>query len=63
MNFIFIDLFPDLHLNWERTKTIAAATSNTWGLFVLVSLKCFYQKSLFKSLNVMNMNHIFGRER
>jgi hypothetical protein len=29
--------FPDLHLNWERTKTIAAATSNTWGLFVLVS--------------------------
>ena len=29
---------PDLHLNWERTKTIAAASSNTWGLFVLVIL-------------------------
>jgi len=28
--------FSGLHLNFERLKTIAAATSNTWGLFVLV---------------------------
>ena len=27
---------PGLHLTWERTKAIAAAASNTWGLFVLV---------------------------
>ena len=26
----------DLHLTWDRTKAIAAAASNTWGLFVLV---------------------------
>jgi hypothetical protein len=29
-------LFADLHLTFDRIKTIAAATSNTWGLFVLV---------------------------
>lgn len=33
---IYIAMQPDLHLNWERTKAIAAAASNTWGLFVLV---------------------------
>jgi hypothetical protein len=33
---IYIALQPDLGLNWERTKAIAAAASNTWGLFVLV---------------------------
>ncbi len=33
---IYIALQPDLNLNWERTKAIAAAASNTWGLFVLV---------------------------
>ena len=27
---------PDLHLDWDRTKAIAASASNTWGLFVLV---------------------------
>ena len=27
---------PNLGLNWERTKAIAAAAGNTWGLFVLV---------------------------
>jgi len=33
---IYIALQPGLHLTWERTKAIAAAASNTWGLFVLV---------------------------
>ena len=33
---IYIALQPNLGLNWERTKAIAAAASNTWGLFVLV---------------------------
>ena len=33
---IYIAMKPDLHLDWERTKAIAAAASNTWGLFVLV---------------------------
>jgi len=33
---IYIALQPDLHLTWDRTKAIAAAASNTWGLFVLV---------------------------
>ena len=33
---IYIALQPDLKLDWERTKAIAAAASNTWGLFVLV---------------------------
>lgn len=34
--FIYIATKPDLHLDWERTKAIAASASNTWGLFVLV---------------------------
>ena len=34
--FIYIFMKPDLHLDWERTKAIAASASNTWGLFVLV---------------------------
>lgn len=34
--FIYIAMKPDLNLNWERTKAIAASASNTWGLFVLV---------------------------
>ena len=33
---IYIALQPNLHLNMERLKAIAAAASNTWGLFVLV---------------------------
>ncbi len=34
---IYIALQPNqMGLNWERTKAIAAAASNTWGLFVLV---------------------------
>ena len=33
---VYIALQPDLHLTWDRTKAIAAAASNTWGLFVLV---------------------------
>jgi len=33
---IYIATQPGLHLTWERTKAIAAAASNTWGLFVLV---------------------------
>ncbi len=32
----YIALQPKLHLNWEKVKAIAAAASNTWGLFVLV---------------------------
>ena len=27
---------PDLHLTWGKTKAIAAAASNTWGLTLLV---------------------------
>jgi len=27
---------PDIRLNWEQVKAIAASASNTWGLFVLV---------------------------
>ena len=34
--FIYIAMKPDLHLDWDRTKAIAASASNTWGLFVLV---------------------------
>ena len=33
---IYIAMKPDLHLDWDRTKAIAASASNTWGLFVLV---------------------------
>lgn len=33
---VYIATKPDLHLNWDRIKAIAAAASNTWGLFVLV---------------------------
>jgi hypothetical protein len=33
---VYIAMKPDLHLDWERTKAIAASASNTWGLFVLV---------------------------
>ncbi len=33
---VYIAVKPELHLNWERTKAIAASASNTWGLFVLV---------------------------
>ena len=33
---IYIALQPNLHLDRERIKAIAAAASNTWGLFVLV---------------------------
>jgi len=33
---IYISLVPGLHLNWGRTKAIAAAASNTWGLTLLV---------------------------
>ena len=33
---VYISLQPDLRLDWERTKAIAAAAGNTWGLFVLV---------------------------
>jgi len=32
----YIALQPNLHLNWDSTKAIAAAASNTWGLFILV---------------------------
>ena len=35
---IYVAVQPSLHLNWDRTKAIAAAASNTWGLFVLVLL-------------------------
>ncbi len=52
--------FPDLHLNWERTKTIAAATSNTWGLFVLVS--CENRNRLkFKSKTLFLDHYLFER--
>jgi len=33
---IYIALQPGLHLTWGRTKAIAAAASNTWGLCLLV---------------------------
>jgi len=33
---IYISLVPGLHLDWQRTKAIAAAASNTWGLTLLV---------------------------
>ena len=33
---VYIAMQPELHLNWERVKAIAASASNTWGLFVLV---------------------------
>jgi len=33
---IYISLVPGLHLDWGRTKAIAAAASNTWGLTLLV---------------------------
>jgi len=33
---IYIAMKPELHLDWDRTKAIAASASNTWGLFVLV---------------------------
>jgi len=33
---IYIALQPDLHLDWPKLKAIAAAASNTWGLFLLV---------------------------
>lgn len=33
---IYIALQPNLHLNFDRIKAIAAGASNTWGLFVLV---------------------------
>ncbi len=33
---VYIALQPGLHLDWEKIKAIAAAASNTWGLFVLV---------------------------
>ena len=35
---IYVAVQPSLHLTWDRTKAIAAAASNTWGLFVLVLL-------------------------
>lgn len=34
--FIYIAMQPGLHLTWDKLKAIAAAASNTWGLFVLV---------------------------
>jgi len=33
---IYIAFQPGLHLTWGRTKAIAAAASNTWGLCLLV---------------------------
>jgi len=33
---IYISLVPGLHLDWQKTKAIAAAASNTWGLTLLV---------------------------
>merc|ERR1719228_144128 len=33
---IYIASQPGLHLDWQRTKAIAAAASNTWGLTLLV---------------------------
>ena len=33
---IYIALQPGLHLDWNKLKAIAAAASNTWGLFLLV---------------------------
>lgn len=33
---IYIALQPDIHLDWDRTKAIAASASNTWGLFLVV---------------------------
>ena len=33
---IYIALQPGLHLTWGKTKAIAAAASNTWGLTLLV---------------------------
>lgn len=33
---VYIALQPGLHLDWQRTKAIAAAASNTWGLTLLV---------------------------
>jgi len=33
---VYIALQPGLHLTWGRTKAIAAAASNTWGLCLLV---------------------------
>lgn len=33
---IYISLQPGLHLDWQKLKAIAAAASNTWGLFLLV---------------------------
>ena len=35
---VYVATQPSLHLTWDRTKAIAAAASNTWGLFVLVLL-------------------------
>ena len=35
---IYVAVQPSLNLTWDRTKAIAAAASNTWGLFVLVLL-------------------------
>jgi len=32
----YIALQPDLHLNFDSVKAIAASASNTWGLFILV---------------------------
>ena len=33
---IYNSLQPGLHLDWQKLKAIAAAASNTWGLFLLV---------------------------
>ena len=33
---VYIALQPGLHLTWGKTKAIAAAASNTWGLTLLV---------------------------
>ena len=33
---VYIALQPELHLDWPKLKAIAAAASNTWGLFLLV---------------------------
>ena len=33
---VYISLQPGLHLDWQKLKAIAAAASNTWGLFLLV---------------------------
>ena len=43
---IYIAMKPELHLDWDRTKAIAASASNTWGLFVLVNnLQSFFFQS------------------